>query len=92
VTEENSTKFPPIKQPNQTVTSNINDMIKPKTMLTQANQMMKSNNDYFYKQNRPPSSRSNAMSEIEINSAADTRSLGGGLIGNSQQPRRNNLL
>ena len=49
----------------------MGDMVKPKSMVQVAGKMSNTNNDYFYnKGNRPPSARSNAISEIEMNSDA----------------------
>lgn len=51
--------FPPIGSKNNTHT-NMNDAIKPKSMTQNQNKNIKSN--------RPPSARSNAISEIDLNS------------------------
>ena len=62
----------------------MTEKIKPKTMITAS----KTNQDNFYnKGNRPPSARSNAISEIEMN---DNHSMKGGAM--PLNIRRNNLI
>jgi hypothetical protein len=75
--EDSGLKLPPISK-NSTVTSNMNELMKPKAM-------GRSNQDYA---KRPPSSHSNALSEIEMNDSR-TSSFKGGLPGIA---RRNNLV
>eukprot|EP00347_Sterkiella_histriomuscorum_P018508 403345246 len=75
-------KFPPINQKNQTQ-SNINELIKPRSMIQ--NQQKPGIN----RGNRPPSARSNAISEIDMNS--ENQQYQPGSKGNSQI-RKNNLM
>jgi hypothetical protein len=74
-------KLPPIKA-NSTMTSNMSEMVKPRSMA-------KTNEGQFFNQRRPPSSHSNALSEIEMNNDAGSSVSayqGGGGV------RRNNLV
>ena len=72
----------------------MSDLVKPKSMAGQPQTMTRTNDNQFYPQKRPPSSKSSALSEIEMNHGGTLNKSGypGAITGAQLMARRNNLM